>query len=318
MTDDEDVIEIGGVSIAPGENKIAKVEIARLPTGTLIDVRVHVYRARKPGPVLLLQGGLHGDEVGGVEILRRMIGAGAFKPRRGTVIVVPILNVFGFIHFSREVPDGKDINRSFPGRKKGSLAAQVAWHYLREVLQWVDYGIDFHTGGARRSNFPQIRYTPDHERSFELAEAFAAPFVMPSSLIAKSFRKTAISRDIPIIVYEAGESLRVNEMAVREGIAGAKRVMAHLGIIARRNAPRSAGSEFLEGSRWLRATRAGLFHPLVDNGAEVCEGQAVGVIGDAYGRRERVVTTQEDGFVICVNRLPVVNRGDALVHIGRG
>jgi predicted deacylase len=309
-------MEIGGQLIEPGQHKTPRVEIARLPTGTVIDMRVHVFRAKRPGPVLLLQGGLHGDEVGGVEILRRMLSARAFDGlRSGTVIVVPILNVFGFIHFSREVPDGKDINRSFPGKRTGSLASRVAWHYREEVMRWVDVGIDFHTGGARRSNYPQIRYTPDHDESFELASAFAAPFVLPSGLIRKSFRKAAYDRDIPVIVYEGGESLRIDEFAVHEGMAGALRVMGHLGLIPRRRVPRAHGSEYLQSSRWLRATRAGMFHPVVENGAYVEAGEVVGTIGDAYGRSERTVSTRDAGHVICVNRLPVVNRGDALVHV---
>ena len=227
---DPDLLAIGGKSVPRGENATIRLEFARLPTGTVIDTRVHVFRGAVEGPVILLQGGLHGDEVGGVEILRRMVRKKCFLPIRGSIVVVPILNVFGFIHFSRDVPDGKDINRSFPGHRKGSLAGRVAFQVNEYLLPIIHCGIDFHTGGARRDNFPQIRHTPDSKKGRELARAFAAPFVKPTKTIAKSFRRACHDADIPIIVFEGGESLRIDEQVVSAGIEGTLRVLAYLGI----------------------------------------------------------------------------------------
>ena len=173
-------ITINGIHVAPGQNKLLQIEIARLPTGTLIDIPVHVFNSKNPGPTLLLQAGLHGDEINGVETLRRMLENNDFKLKKGAVIVVPILNIFGFIHFSRDVPDGKDVNRSFPGRKTGSLASRIAYHYTSEILPQIDFGIDLHTGGAQRHNFPQMRYTNGDELSKKLAISFNAPFAFPS------------------------------------------------------------------------------------------------------------------------------------------
>jgi predicted deacylase len=312
---DPEVLQIGGKSIARGETSTIRLEFARLPTGTVIDTRVHVFRGREAGPVLFLQGGLHGDEIGGVEILRRMVRKGSFAPRRGSIVVVPILNVFGFIHFSRDVPDGKDINRSFPGYRRGSLAGRVAYQVSHYLLPIIHCGIDFHTGGARRDNYPQVRYTPDSDEGKQLARAFCAPFTKPTKTIAKSFRRSCHDAGIPIIVYEAGESLGIDETSVKEGINGTLRVLAHLGI--HDDAPdRQANSIELAESKWLRAPRSGLFHPTVANGTPVQKGQVVGILGDAYGAREKPVLAHHDGWVICVNRLPVVNQGDALVHIG--
>ena len=312
---DPEVLQVGGKSVARGEFSTIRLEFARLPTGTVIDTRVHVFRGAEAGPVILLQGGLHGDEIGGVEILRRMVRSKAFAPIRGSVVVVPILNVFGFLHFSRDVPDGKDINRSFPGLRRGSLAARVAYQVSEYLLPLIHCGIDFHTGGARRDNFPQIRYTPDSESAAELARAFGAPFSKPTKTIPKSFRRTCHDAGIPIIVYEGGESLGIDEQVVGEGIDGALRVLAHLGI--HDSGPElPASSNELVDSRWLRAPRSGLFHPTVHNGSRVDKGDVVGILGDAYGGREKKILTHQDGWVICVNRLPVVNQGDALVHIG--
>jgi len=187
-------ITIGGEAVAPGESKLLKIKIDRLPTGTLIDIPVYVANAKKPGPVILVQAGLHGDEINGIEIVRRMLAEKRFDIERGAVIAVPILNIFGFIHFSRDVPDGKDVNRSFPGTKRGSMASRIAYHYTAEIVDQIDYGIDLHTGGGRRHNYPQIRYTAEDEKSVELARVFAAPISFPSKLIKGSFRGTKLVR----------------------------------------------------------------------------------------------------------------------------
>lgn len=312
---DPKTLRIGDETIARGESKVVRLEFARLPTGTVIDTRVHVFRGRRPGPVLLLQGGLHGDEVGGIEILRRMLRRGLFDIDCGTVLVVPILNVFGFIHFSRDVPDGKDVNRSFPGTKRGSLASQVAYHFMKHVFPLVHVGIDFHTGGARRDNYPQARFTPEDPAATELAAAFAAPFVLPSKTIPKSFRRQAFKAGVPIVVYEAGESLRLDEFCVEQGVLGALRTMAHLKMIDADPARGGDSSVHLSKSRWLRAGRAGLFHSTVANGSLVHENEVIGIVSDPHGRAQRELRAKTDGWVICVNNQPVVNRGDALVRI---
>ena len=184
-------IVIGGQTVVPGEEKLLSISIDRLPTGTLIDIPVYVFNAKKPGPTILVQAGLHGDEINGIEIVRRMIAEKRFKINKGAVIAVPILNIFGFIHFSRDVPDGKDVNRSFPGTKTGSMASRIAYHYVTEIMHQIDYGIDLHTGGGQRHNFPQIRYTGEDVMSCKLAEVFNAPISFSSKLIRGSFRNAA-------------------------------------------------------------------------------------------------------------------------------
>lgn len=313
---DPDRLVLGEASLGRGESRRIPLEFARLPSGTVIDTIVHVARGPEPGPVLLLQGGLHGDEVGGVEVLRRVIATGGHVPKRGTVMVVPILNAFGFIHFSRDVPDGKDVNRSFPGHQRGSLASRIAWHLMHDLFVHVNVGIDFHTGGGRRENHPQVRYTPGDANAEQLAQAFAAPFRLPSKPIAKSFRKAALDRGVPIVVYEGGESLRFDEHAIEEGIAGARRVMAHLGMVDA-EAPPTTPCIALEKSRWIRAPRAGLFHATVPNGVRVEAGAHLGVLAEIHGGRERDLRAPSDGWIIAVNRLPVVNQGDALIHLGQ-
>ena len=224
-------ISIGKETVSPGEHKLVKISIDRLPTGTLIDIPIYVFNSKKPGPTVLVQAGLHGDEINGIEIVRRMLQEESFHVDRGAVVAVPILNIFGFIHFSRDVPDGKDVNRSFPGTKTGSMASRMAYHYTSQILDQIDFGIDLHTGGAQRHNYPQIRYTEEDEVSRQIAEVFKAPFVFPARLIKGSFRSAAFKRGVPVVVFEAGESMRFDDYAILEGIQWIHNVLHHFEMV---------------------------------------------------------------------------------------
>lgn len=309
-------IAINGEQVAPGQNKLVQIDIARLPTGTLIHIPVHVFNAKKAGPTVLVQAGLHGDEINGVETVRRMLQNDLFDIKNGAVIVVPILNVFGFIHFSRDVPDGKDVNRSFPGSKAGSLASRIAHTYTSQILPQVDFGIDLHTGGGQRQNFPQVRYTQEDVESKKLAKAFNAPFYFASRLIAGSFRKTAFGMDIPTIVYEAGESMRFDEGCIEHGILGIKNVLNTLGMLSKKAASLEQKSIELKKTRWLRASRAGMFIPQKENGSAVVKGEILGMITDTDAKKNKKIKAPFSGYIFCINHQAVVNQGDALFHLG--
>ena len=318
VEENRDII-IGKEAVAPGEKKLLKISIDRLPTGTLIDIPVYVFNAKKPGPTLLIQAGLHGDEINGIEIVRRMLQQKRFNIRKGAVIAVPILNIFGFIHFSRDVPDGKDVNRSFPGKKTGSMASRIAYHYTSQILKQMDYGIDLHTGGAQRHNYPQTRFTEEDDYSKSLAEIFNAPFTFPSRLISGSFRKAAYRMGKPSIVFEAGESMRFDDYAILEGMQGVLNVLKTFDMINKiEPAYVERGKTYLLNYRkWLRAPTAGMFIPEIINGSEVQKGQELGMITDTYAKHRRRIKAPYDGHILCINHQAVVNQGDALFHIGR-
>ncbi|WP_421763067.1 succinylglutamate desuccinylase/aspartoacylase family protein [Ekhidna sp.] len=291
------------------------IPTARLPSGTVIEIPIFSYEAKKKGPTLLLMAGMHGDEINGVEIMRRIISQKLYKVSAGRVILIPIFNVFGFINFSREVPDGKDVNRSFPGTKNGSLASQFAYFLTDEVLPHVDFGIDFHTGGKLINNYPQVRAMLDDEKNESLARAFASPFVINSPFRDRSLRKAAGKLGKSMLVYEAGESLKLRKPAIDEGIAGMLRVMKHLGLIETAPEPKK-NSIIIGKSSWSRASRAGLHYAQARNGAFVKKGEVLGVISDPYGDYERPIKATHDCYVLSINNNPVVNRGDALFHTG--
>jgi len=289
---------------------------------------VDLMRSNK-GPVLLevnASPGLKGIEgATGVNVAkhiiqfveRRMLENKDFNIAKGAAIVVPILNIFGFIHFSRDVPDGKDVNRSFPGTKTGSLASRMAYHYTNEILPQIDFGIDLHTGGGQRHNYPQIRYTVDDDISKSLAETFNAPIYFPSRLISGSFRKAAFKIQKPIIVYEAGESMRFDEFAINTAITGIKNVLYGYGMLLKPKTLKKQSTIHLEKTRWVRASRAGMFIPEIANGAAIKKGQVLGVVTDTFAKRSKKILAPLEGFVFCINHQAVVNQGDALFHVGK-
>ncbi|SHJ13434.1 hypothetical protein SAMN02745146_2391 [Hymenobacter daecheongensis DSM 21074] len=306
---------LNGLTIRPGERVLTRLVISRLPSGTVIDVPVHVFRSTQPGPTVLLLAGMHGDEVNGIETIRRMVRRNLLQPLRGTIIAIPILNIYGFLNFSREVPDGKDVNRSFPGHPRGSLASRVAHRFMREIMPLVDCGIDFHTGGAARSNMPQVRCLLGHPDTDALAQAFGAPFTLHAALRPGSLREAAFQQQKTIIVYEAGESLRLDEAGIEMAIAGTFRVLHHLQMVAEAAPPARPTIVCLRHT-WLRAKFAGIFRSHVQNGDFLEKGQVYGSVADPYGEHAVRLESPVSGYIIGLNHMPVVNQGDALLHVG--
>lgn len=292
------------------------LNIARLISGTEIDLPIYVYRSKKPGPVILLSGGLHGDEIDGVEIIRRLIKENVFDHLiKGSIIAIPVMNIYGFLNFSREVPDGKDINRSFPGNKTGSLAARMAYHLTTKVLTEIDFGVDFHTGGANRYNYPQIRFFDQDEKAASISKAFNAPLSLASKLIDKSLRKEAYKMGKSIVVYEGGESMRFDENSIVEGVKGAKKMLHHFGLI---DFPESIENTIhCNQSGWIRAKNSGLLQLICKSGDQVLKNQLLAKITDPFGKFETKIKANDDGIIIGHNNSPLVNQGDALFHLGK-
>ena len=308
-----------GKEILPGKGAQLNLDVARLHTRTPILVPVIVERAKEDGPTVLLMAGLHGDEINGIEIVRRFLRKKLHKPTKGTIICLPVFNIFGFLNIKRELPDGRDLNRSFPGRAKGSLASQFAYHFMKEIAPHCDYIIDFHTGASQRNNFPQIRCVMSDPESMELARVFNPPFIINSSLIGKTIRESMIKMKKMVLLFEGGMANNIEEMVVEEGLNGTKRLIAHLGM---RNYKIDISKDrepiVLQESRWLRAPNSGMFQALVKNGSQVDRGTILAIVTDPYGNFEKKIKSPISGYVICANESPVVFKGDAIIHIGKG
>ena len=310
-------IIIFGESIIPGESKTINVEIARLHTTTKLNIPVIIRRSKTDGPVVLFSAGIHGDEINGVEIVRQLIRKKINRPKKGTIICIPIINVYGFVNKSRDFPDGRDLNRVFPGSKTGSLASRFAFHILSEIMPLVNYAVDFHAGGASRFNAPQIRISPSNPELKLLADVFNAPFTLYSRNIIGSFRNSSERMNVKMLLFEGGKSLDINNTIADEGVNGAKRILAHLDMLDPKHAVSKPNSPsiYIEKSGWIRAKCSGLLHDYNTIGTFVKKGTVLAIITDPYGKFERKVKAPNDGYVINANHSPIVYEGDAIYHL---
>lgn len=311
--------ELAGVSVAPGSRIQIDVPVARLYTHAPLHIPVEVVHGRQAGPVLLVCGAIHGDEINGVEIVRRLLRSRQLTRLSGTLMAVPIVNVFGFVQQIRYLPDRRDLNRCFPGSESGSLGGRVAALFRQQIVDQATHVIDLHTGAIHRTNLPQIRAQLDNDgETGEMANAFGAPVIINADLREGSLRHYAQSRGTPVLTYEAGEALRFDEWAIAPGVRGVVRVMRRLGMLSggkRRRDPPAA--EVANSSSWARAPIDGILRPRVRLGARVAEGEVLGRVADPFGNAEAEVLAMADGIVIGMGRLPLVNEGEALFHIAR-
>lgn len=308
-------ITINNQSVPDNSSKTVILNAYELHTKTKIEIPVHVINSGKSGPNLLLCAGMHGEETNGIEIIRKVIKRQEVKDLKcGALIAIPVINIVSFLYGSRDLPDGRDLNRCFPGSKNGSLGSRIAYDLMKHILPIIDFGVDFHTGGAKINNFPQLRCVFEFPNNVALAERFSPPLIIDSTYREGTFRKEASKKDKPILVYEGGESMRFDYLAINEGIQGCLRLMHSYNMIDL-ELPKNPSVK-IRRDTWLRAHESGLFHMNVSNGAHVNKGDILGVICNPFGEIQSEIRSKTDGYIVGINNHPVVNTGDALIHIG--
>lgn len=294
---------------------MVRMNAGRLPSGNSISLYTFVFRSKNPGPVILLLGGMHGDEINGVEIVRSAVAKNMFrKLAAGTVIAIPLLNIFGFINFSRDVPDGKDVNRSFPGTSSGSLASRIAKIITKKILPIVDFGIDFHCGGEHHWNYPQLRYSPKHIAAKEFALKTNFPILVEKTLVSKSLRKTARDMDKPILVFEGGEAHRLDHFIVQNGLKLIRETLIAHQMLDGRIVP-STKKLLFKKSSWERTHEGGIVLYRREAGISVKKGELLAVISDPFAQREYRMHATKDGFILSHTNAPIVNIGDGMFHL---
>lgn len=307
---------LGGVGIAGGTRRTVDLPVSMMSDHTPVTLSAHVIHGRRPGPAMCVTAGIHGDEIIGMEIVRRLLAMDSLDGLRGTLIAVPIVNAFGFLARSRYLPDRRDLNRSFPGSAQGSLAARLAHLLMTEVVGRCDLGIDLHSAAVHRTNLPQVRISPDDAEGLRLARVFGAPVIVTSREREGSLRAVAGKAGCPVLLYEAGEGLRFDEMAVRAGVTGILRVLRDAGMVAARGIrPPRRPPILCRASRWLRAPQGGLVRVFKGEGEVVAEGDVLAIVSDPFGEVTADVTAPAPGIVVGRIVLPIVNEGDALFHL---
>jgi len=314
-------ITIGDSTVYPGERKTLDLIVGKLYTHSELTMPVQVLCGKLAGPVLFVCAAIHGDELNGVEIIRRLLKVKSLNRLKGTLIAVPIVNLHGFINHTRYLPDRRDLNRSFPGSEKGSIAGRMAHLFLNEVVKKSTHGIDLHTGAINRSNLPQIRANLDDPETMRLAQAFNTPLMLNSNLRDGSLRAAALKRQIPILLYEAGEALRFDELSIRGGVRGIINVMRELDMIAKsrkRAESKNKKAIIARSSFWMRAPQSGIFRSLVQDGERIIANETLmGVVSDPFGESEVEIYSPNNGVVIGQMKMPLVNEGEALYHVAK-
>lgn len=301
--------------ILPGTVTRIEIPVANLYINADISMPVHVIRGRKEGPTVFISAAVHGDEINGIEIIRRLIQLKSLKITHGTLILVPMVNVYGVLNQSRYMPDRRDLNRVFPGSKKGSLAGRLADIFINEIVKQCDYGIDLHTGAIHRSNLPQIRANLDDKETRKMAESFGVAVLLNSNLLDGSLRHAAVEVNTKILLYEAGEALRFDELCIQAGLKGVVNVLSFLGMVRRPMRKQVAEPFIAYSSSWLRAGTSGIVHNLKNLGEKVIEGDIVAEIGNSFGEVSDKVKVKHDGIIIGKQNIPLVQEGDAMFHI---
>lgn len=308
--------EIAGQKVAPGEQKILNMPLSRLPDGTRMTLTAQVINGKQDGPVMFVSGAIHGDEIIGTEIVRRLSKQKAINGLRGTLILIPIVNTYGFITLSRYLPDRRDLNRCFPGRAHGSLGSQLAHVFMTEIVQRADYGIDLHSAAVHRDNLPQIRASLGNQIVDDMARAFGAYIIIDSNVRDGSLRQVAQDGGCNMLLYEAGEALRFDELAIRIGVKGVVNVMRHVGMLkASKKTKPPHDAPISDNSTWIRAAAGGVMRTYFGLGDKVQEGDLLAHISDPLGQDNISIIADEPGLVIGRTNLPIVNQGDALFHI---
>lgn len=309
---------IAGEAVEPGERMAISLPVPGQSPYTPLAMPLHVVHGKREGPVLFVSAAIHGDEINGIEIIRQLLKTRALARLRGTLLSVPIVNVYGFLNHTRYLPDRRDLNRSFPGAEHGSLAARMARVFAEEIVDRSTHAIDLHTGANNRTNLPHIRANLDDPVSESLAQAFGTPVIINANLRDGSLRQYALEKKIPLLLYEAGEALRFDKISIRAGLRGILNVMRHLDMLPRRKT-REKKVPVIEArsSSWVRAPQTGLLRNDIALGERTKEGQVMGRIADALGENETAVLSPVTGIVIGRSNLPIVNEGDALFHIAR-
>lgn len=306
---------VGNLSILPGRSVVGELPIAKLVTGTQISLPLQVYHGKSQGRVIWLSAAVHGDEIAGVEIIRRITESLIPKKMSGTLIAVPIVNVHGFLNGDRYFPDRRDLNRSFPGSANGSLAARVANLFMTEIVSRCDVGIDLHTGSDHRVNLPQIRANMEDAETRELSRIFAAPVTIHAKVRDGSLRGAATESGCKVLLYEGGEAWRFDRQGIETGVQGIRRVLSNLGMLAELEEEDAPAPLECTSTYWIRARKSGIILLNTSLGDEVSKGESLGIIHDSVGKKLSQLRSPRAGIVIGQIQHPLVNQGDAVIHI---
>ena len=310
------VAEWGEVEIPAGESADVNVAVSESYSGMTVNIPIHVRRAEKDGPVVFVTAALHGDEINGTGAVRQLIQDENFSLLRGSLLLVPVLNLLAFERHSRYMPDRRDLNRTFPGSETGSLASRMAYKIFDEIVSRCDYGIDLHTAAVRRTNYPNVRGDMRSESVSTLARAFGSEIIIDSNGPKGSFRREACRAGCPTVIMEGGEVWKVEPGIVETAVRGIKNVLRTLEMLDGETLE-PGFQVVVKQSKWIRAEKGGFLRFHVGPGDIVDKGQPLTTNTTILGQERSVLHAPFDAVVIGMTTLPAISPGEPVCNLGR-
>jgi uncharacterized protein len=314
-------LQIGELKIQPGERITLALPTPILYTCAPMHIPIHVIHGKQKGPCLLICAAIHGDEANGIATIQKLLDLRLFKHLKGTLIAVPVVNIYGLISQSRALPDGRDLEKAFPGLLEGSYASRLAYLFNKEILQKADYCIDLHSSEPYTEKLPQVFTNLNIDAGKELATAFNPPVILNTTdtkgLLFLMNEKHENS--IPTLLYEAGEALRLNSLAIRVGLKGILNIMRYLDMIPKKKktSPESQ-SLFIDEQQWLYSPCSGLCQMFKKNGSYVKKEELIAHVSDPFGSKQTSkITSPFDGIIISQKNLPLINEGEPIIQIAK-
>ena len=309
-------LTICDVTIQPGEKLTLALPTPQLYACAPLHMPIHVIHGKTAGPVLLLGATLYGDELNGIDIVNRLLNLHLLKKIAGTIICIPVLNMYGLMNRSRLLPDGRDLAEAFPGSEKGSFTARLAHLFSTKIIDHITHCINIRCGMGPIYKLPQVYYHPEDPVACDLAETFGVPVIRTSDEKTGFFYSESGAPKCPTLIFEAGEAHRTDDFSSKIGVRGIVRVLRRLQMIRTKNKGKTTASIHVKSADWLRASGSGLFHFRKKVGQTVAQGEKVGVIEDPFGTEFPFdVIAPQSGIITAITTYPHVYEGQGIIEV---
>ncbi|TWT41413.1 succinylglutamate desuccinylase/aspartoacylase family protein [Botrimarina hoheduenensis] len=303
-----------GHTVPRGSCASAEVIVSQSFSGYDVKIPLHVWRGPIDGPTVSITAAVHGDEINGVGAIRRIIRDKPFELFAGTLVLVPVVNLLGFERHARYLPDRRDLNRSFPGSKHGSLTARYARAFYEAIVKRCEYGIDLHTAALRRTNFPNVRADLSDPRLAAFARAFGAELTIDSKGPPGSLRAAACKAGCATLILEAGEVWKVEPTMVEYTLHGIENSLRSLGMVAGEPLEPAYRLE-TDATQWIRAAYGGFLEFHVAPGDIVSKGDRIATNTSLVGDEQSSVVAPRDAVILGMTTIPSVGPGDPVCHL---
>ena len=302
--------------IQPGEKANLALQMPDLYSCAPLYMPIKVIHGKNAGPCLLVFSTIDGNEMNGLEIVNRLIESLDGNSINGTIIAVPVMNIYGLTHFPKTMPSGNDLSECFPGKPDGNFGERIAHIFTHELIKKADYCIELDTGALNHNILPQVYCNFDNQKTKQLAKAFQAPVITNVSIEGNNFRQTTESLNIPLLVYQAGEAMRFDENAITLGVNGTINIMRSIDLLPKEEPIAEFSPVFSQDEGWIVSHRFGILRTYVELGQTIKKGEKLGTISDPFSAdKGEHVKAPKEGIIVGINTTPLIHEGLSIFKI---